>query len=166
MLHEFPLEAGVDPGFDLADETETPRFIEASLDRALRIGRGLSLDDPDVALLFTELGEPRIAERTDGAARSPAGGGRRAQSLSARPRHERRDGVRAAAHSTRCAALSPRLPAATQGFSPAFAAIAAPCVAGFALLALEIAASLTEVRPADCRRRSCAARSIDWPIWC
>ncbi|MEY4094219.1 MAG: ATP-dependent helicase/nuclease subunit, partial [Acidobacteriota bacterium] len=34
LLHEFPLEAGVDPGFDLADETETPRFIEASLDSA------------------------------------------------------------------------------------------------------------------------------------
>ena len=60
LLHEFPLEAGVDPGFDLADETETPRFTEASLDRALRIGRGLSLEDSDVALLFTELGEPRI----------------------------------------------------------------------------------------------------------
>ena len=60
LLHEFPLEAGVDPGFDLADETETPRFIEASLDRALAIGRAVSLDDADVALLFTELGEPRL----------------------------------------------------------------------------------------------------------
>ncbi len=60
LLHEFPLEAGVDPGFDLADETETPRFIEASLDRALSIGRAVSLDDADVALLFTELGEPRL----------------------------------------------------------------------------------------------------------
>ena len=60
LLHEFPLEAGVDPGFDLADETETPRFIEASLDSALAIGRGVSLDDQDVALLFTELGEPRL----------------------------------------------------------------------------------------------------------
>ena len=60
LLHEFPLEAGVDPGFDLADETETPRFIEASLDSALAIGRGVSLDDADVALLFTELGEPRL----------------------------------------------------------------------------------------------------------
>ena len=60
LLHEFPLEAGVDPGFDLADETETPRFVEASLDSALAIGRGVSLDDPDVALLFTELGEPRL----------------------------------------------------------------------------------------------------------
>jgi ATP-dependent helicase/nuclease subunit A len=60
LLHEFPLEAGVDPGFDLADETETPRFIEASLDSALAIGRAISLEDPDVALLFTELGEPRL----------------------------------------------------------------------------------------------------------
>jgi ATP-dependent helicase/nuclease subunit A len=60
LLHEFPLEAGVDPGFDLADETETPRFVEASLDSALAIGRGISLNDPDVALLFTELGEPRL----------------------------------------------------------------------------------------------------------
>jgi len=60
LLHEFPLEAGVDPGFDLADETETPRFVEASLDSALAIGRAVSLDDADVALLFTELGEPRL----------------------------------------------------------------------------------------------------------
>jgi ATP-dependent helicase/nuclease subunit A len=60
LLHEFPLEAGVDPGFDLADETETPRYIDASLDSALAISRGVSLDDGDVALLFTELGEPRL----------------------------------------------------------------------------------------------------------
>jgi ATP-dependent helicase/nuclease subunit A len=60
LLHEFPLEAGVDPGFDLADETETPRFIESSLDSALKIGRAISLEDADVALLFTELGEPRL----------------------------------------------------------------------------------------------------------
>ena len=60
LLHEFPLEAGVDPGFDLADETETPRFIESSLDSALAIGRGVSIEDQDVALLFTELGEPRL----------------------------------------------------------------------------------------------------------
>ena len=60
LLHEFPLEAGVDPGFDLADETETPRFVESSLDSALAIGRAISIDDADVALLFTELGEPRL----------------------------------------------------------------------------------------------------------
>ncbi|HYB93659.1 MAG TPA: UvrD-helicase domain-containing protein [Vicinamibacterales bacterium] len=60
LLHEFPLEAGVDPGFDLADETETPRFIESSLDSALSVARAISLQDSDVALLFTELGEPRL----------------------------------------------------------------------------------------------------------
>jgi ATP-dependent helicase/nuclease subunit A len=60
LLHEFPLEAGVDPGFDLADETETPRFVESSLDSALAIGRAISIEDADVALLFTELGEPRL----------------------------------------------------------------------------------------------------------
>ena len=60
LLHEFPLEAGVDPGFDLADETETPRFVESSLDSALAIGRAISIDDPNVRLLFTELGEPRL----------------------------------------------------------------------------------------------------------
>ena len=60
LLHEFPLEAGVDPGFDLADETETPRFVESSLDNALAIGRAISIDDADVRLLFTELGEPRL----------------------------------------------------------------------------------------------------------
>jgi ATP-dependent helicase/nuclease subunit A len=60
LLHEFPLEAGVDPGFDLADETETPRFVESSLDRALAIGRSVSLTDSDVALLLTELGEARL----------------------------------------------------------------------------------------------------------
>ena len=60
LLHEFPLEAGVDPGFDLADETETPRLVQGSLDRALRIGRGLALDDADVGLVFAELGEGRL----------------------------------------------------------------------------------------------------------
>ena len=37
LLREFPLEADLDPGFDMADETEVPRFIEESLDRSLRI---------------------------------------------------------------------------------------------------------------------------------
>ena len=60
LLREFPLEAGVDPGFDLADETETPRLVEASLDRALRVGRGLAATDAEVALVFAELGEWRL----------------------------------------------------------------------------------------------------------
>ena len=57
LLHEFPLEAGVDPGFDLADETETPRLVSGALDRALRIGRSLATRDEDIALLFADLGE-------------------------------------------------------------------------------------------------------------
>jgi ATP-dependent helicase/nuclease subunit A len=60
LLREFPLEAGVEPGFDLADETETPRLIEGSLDRALRVGRGLAAEDTEVALVFAELGELRL----------------------------------------------------------------------------------------------------------
>jgi ATP-dependent helicase/nuclease subunit A len=62
LLREFPLEAGVDPGFELADETETPRLVDAALERALRVGRGLAADDPEMALLFAELGEFRLRQ--------------------------------------------------------------------------------------------------------
>ena len=60
LLGEFPLEADVDPGFAVADETETPRLIDEALDRALRIGRAQSAVDADVALLLARLGEPRL----------------------------------------------------------------------------------------------------------
>jgi ATP-dependent helicase/nuclease subunit A len=62
LLHEFPLEAGVDPDFELADETETPRLIGEALDRAIRIARGTARTDPDVALLFADLGEFRLRQ--------------------------------------------------------------------------------------------------------
>src|SRR5204863_1084109 len=42
LLREFPLEADLDPGFDVADETEVPRLIDESLDRALRTCRSLA----------------------------------------------------------------------------------------------------------------------------
>jgi ATP-dependent helicase/nuclease subunit A len=60
LLREFPLEADIDPGFDLADQTEVPRLIEESLDHALRICRGLARNEEDVALLFAQLGERRL----------------------------------------------------------------------------------------------------------
>jgi len=60
LLREFPLEADVDPGFDLADDTQVPRLVSASLDQALRICRGLARDDEDVALVFAQLGERRL----------------------------------------------------------------------------------------------------------
>jgi len=60
LLREFPLEADIDPGFDLADDTEAPRLMAASLDQAMRICRGLARDDDDVGLVFAQLGERRL----------------------------------------------------------------------------------------------------------
>ena len=59
LLREFPLEADLDPGFSLADETEVPRLIAESLDRALRICRSLGREDEHVALVFAQLGDRR-----------------------------------------------------------------------------------------------------------
>ena len=41
LLREFPLEAGVDPGFEIADETEMARFATEALDVTMRIARGV-----------------------------------------------------------------------------------------------------------------------------
>jgi ATP-dependent helicase/nuclease subunit A len=60
LLREFPLEADVDPGFDLAADTEVPRLVAESLTQALRICRGLAREDDDVALVFAQLGERRL----------------------------------------------------------------------------------------------------------
>ena len=60
LLREFPLEADVDPGFELADDTEVPRLIEESLDQALRACRSIAGSDDDVALVFAQLGERRL----------------------------------------------------------------------------------------------------------
>jgi len=60
LLREFPLEADVDPGFSLADDSEVPRLIGESLDQAMRICRGVAKDDDDVALVFAQLGERRL----------------------------------------------------------------------------------------------------------
>jgi len=62
LLHEFPLEADLDPGFEMADEIQVPRLMEEALDRALNIGRGLAKTDDYVRLLFAELRELRIRE--------------------------------------------------------------------------------------------------------
>ncbi len=65
LLREFPLEADVDPAFDLADETEVPRLVATALDRAMRILVALAPSDPDVALVLAQLG---IARTRDGLA--------------------------------------------------------------------------------------------------
>src|SRR5215213_9459505 len=65
LLREFPLEADVDPAFDLADETEVPRIVAASLDRTLRILVSRAREDHDIALVLAQLG---IARTRDGLA--------------------------------------------------------------------------------------------------
>jgi ATP-dependent helicase/nuclease subunit A len=59
LLREFPLEADLDPGFAMADDTEVPRLVDESLDRALRICRALAREDEHVALVFAQLGDRR-----------------------------------------------------------------------------------------------------------
>jgi ATP-dependent helicase/nuclease subunit A len=60
LLREFPLEADLDPGFTMADETEVLRLVDEGLDNAMRACRGLAASDAAVALLFAELGEARL----------------------------------------------------------------------------------------------------------
>ena len=60
LLREFPLEADVDPGFDLAADTDVPRLVDEALGQALRICRAVARDDDDVALVFALLGEQRL----------------------------------------------------------------------------------------------------------
>lgn len=65
LLREFPLEADVDPGFRMADDTEAPRLVDESLDRALRICRSLgkgsgAKESEEIALVFAQLGERRV----------------------------------------------------------------------------------------------------------
>jgi ATP-dependent helicase/nuclease subunit A len=57
LLREFPLEADVDPAFQVADETELPRLVDEALDRAMRVCRAAARDDEQVALVFARLGE-------------------------------------------------------------------------------------------------------------
>jgi ATP-dependent helicase/nuclease subunit A len=62
LLREFPLEADVDPGFELADETESPRLVDEAIERALRAGRGIAVAQPEMAVLFAQLGEYQLRE--------------------------------------------------------------------------------------------------------
>ncbi len=59
LLREFPLEADLDPGFDMADETEVPRLIDEALDRAMRVFTRQARSDPDIALVLAQLGVTR-----------------------------------------------------------------------------------------------------------
>jgi ATP-dependent helicase/nuclease subunit A len=58
LLREFPLEADVDPGFEIADETEMARFAAEALDVTFRIARGVVADHEPLRLLFTRVKAP------------------------------------------------------------------------------------------------------------
>ncbi len=57
LLREFPLEADLDPGFSMADETEALRLVDEAADRTMRICRAAALQDPSVALVLARLGD-------------------------------------------------------------------------------------------------------------
>ena len=65
LLREFPLEAGVEPGFDIADETEMGRFGREAMERALRIARGLIAGDEALRLLFTRVKTPVLSRAVE-----------------------------------------------------------------------------------------------------
>jgi ATP-dependent helicase/nuclease subunit A len=60
LLREFPLEADLDPGFDVADETDVLRAMDEALDRTLGVSRRLAATSADVALVFAQLDERRL----------------------------------------------------------------------------------------------------------
>jgi ATP-dependent helicase/nuclease subunit A len=60
LLMEFPLEAGLDPAFAVADETEVLRVTDEALDRAMRTARRLAASDEPIALGFALLGERKL----------------------------------------------------------------------------------------------------------
>lgn len=58
LLREFPLEADVDPGFEIADETEMARFAAEALDVTFRIARGVVTEHEPLRLLLTRVKAP------------------------------------------------------------------------------------------------------------
>ena len=59
LLREFPLEADLDPGFGMADETEVPGLLETAVERTLTIGARLAKEDAGMAMLLAQLGPGR-----------------------------------------------------------------------------------------------------------
>ena len=62
LLREFPLEADLDPGFGMADETEVPRIVDQSLDKSLATFVARAKREPDIALVLAQLGLNRTRE--------------------------------------------------------------------------------------------------------
>ena len=60
LLREFPLEADLDPGFGMTDETEAPRLVQQALDRTLAACGAVAADDVAVAMVLARLGPGRV----------------------------------------------------------------------------------------------------------
>jgi ATP-dependent helicase/nuclease subunit A len=60
LLREFPLEADLDPGFAIADETRIPHVVRQAVERTLVAASALAGDDPNVAMLLARLGPWRM----------------------------------------------------------------------------------------------------------
>jgi ATP-dependent helicase/nuclease subunit A len=60
LLRDFPLEADLDPGFRMADETEIVRLMDDALDSAVRVCRGIALSDPAVEIILSQLGDAAL----------------------------------------------------------------------------------------------------------
>jgi ATP-dependent helicase/nuclease subunit A len=66
LLREFPLEARVDPTFEVADETEIARFSSEALDTALQQARDRVAGDEYLRLLFVRVPLPVLREALAG----------------------------------------------------------------------------------------------------
>jgi ATP-dependent helicase/nuclease subunit A len=62
LLREFPLEANVDPAFEIADETEIARLANVALDLTFRAARRLIVSDENVRLLLTRVKLPILRD--------------------------------------------------------------------------------------------------------
>jgi len=60
LLREFPLEADVDPAFEIADETEVPRFRAEAIELTLAACRQELITDERVRLLLAYKGPARL----------------------------------------------------------------------------------------------------------
>ena len=66
LLREFPLEADVDPAFEIADETEMARFANEAMDLTFRAARRLIVEDENVRLLFARIKGPVLRDAVGG----------------------------------------------------------------------------------------------------
>ena len=66
LLREFPLEADVEPGFEIADETEMARFANEAMDLTFRAVRSLMRHDESLRLLFARVKLPVLRNAVGG----------------------------------------------------------------------------------------------------